>query len=289
MATPDILHVLDYFHVFQYPPTFKEIHIFMQREISAEELRTRLQGLVEKGILSQYTVPAGDRRETRYTRVGYQKYMRIYKERAAIAARKKQRAYAFTARLSQFPQIKFVGISGSVSMNNSSRQDDIDLFIITEFYRMWTVRLISLGMAQLFGVRRKYNDAHTSDTICMNLFFDESNLLIPESKQNEYVAHEVLQVKPLIDKNYLYDRLLLANPWIFGIFPNAPAYYEPLIDSAVKPGKRSLTEVIAGRVQRAIMARHRTTEIITDSQLWFFPDDFERKLRSKIELQDGST
>lgn len=44
----------------------------------------------------------------------------------------------------------------------------------------------------------------------------------------------------------------------------------------------SLTELLE-RLLKALqlffIKKHKTTEIITDAQLWFFPDDFEKKMK----------
>ena len=37
-----------------------------------------------------------------------------------------------------------------------------------------------------------------TNKVCLNLFFDESDLAVPKFKRSEYVAHEVLQMKPLV-------------------------------------------------------------------------------------------
>ena len=38
-------------------------------------------------------------------------------------------------------------------------------------------------------------------------------------------------------------------------------------------------ESIFKKVQLSLINRHRTTEIITSTQLWFHPDDFEKKIK----------
>ena len=36
------------------------------------------------------------------------------------------------------------------------------------------------------------------------------------------------------------------------------------------------------KLQLQLINKHKTTELITDSQLWFHPDDFEKKLTKKF-------
>ncbi|MCS6956816.1 MAG: hypothetical protein NZM02_03175, partial [Patescibacteria group bacterium] len=39
-------------------------------------------------------------------------------------------------------------------------------------------------------------------------------------------------------------------------------------------------ENLLKKFQLSLINKHRTSEIITDSQLWFHPVDFEKKIRS---------
>jgi hypothetical protein len=48
---------------------------------------------------------------------------------------------------------------------------------------------------------------------------------------------------------------------------------------AMTPG--NFAELVLKTLQLSYINRHRTTEIITDTQLWFFPRDFEKKLRKE--------
>jgi len=214
--------------------------------------------------------------------------------------------------LSLFPQIKLVGLSGSISMMNASEEDDIDLFIITAKNRLFTGRFIALVLAQILRLRRSRDSAkqflsHESLTsasrgplesekiafasshqhknkVCLNLFFDESNLKVPKFKQTEFVGHEVLQMKPIIIKSNIYERFLKANEWVFRLFPNATP---PVIP--VKTGiqsKITLFIIISNKVEQTLKSfqlyfinKHKTTEIITSSQLWFHPDDFGKKIK----------
>ena len=174
-------------------------------------------------------------------------------------------------------------------MMNAKEDDDFDLFIITAKSRIFTSRLIALVLAQSLGLRRSRDSESLlshgdyKNKVCLNLFFDESDLNIPESKKNYYVAHEVIQVKPLVSKNNVYELFLYSNKWVYDIFPNAqPQFHQTLQND--KRSKSRMTfvgnyiELILKKVQKSIINRHKTTEIITDTQLWFFPEDFEEKL-----------
>jgi hypothetical protein len=191
-------------------------------------------------------------------------------------------------------------------MMNAGENDDIDLFIITAKNRLFTGRLISLVLAQLLGLRRVWDletshqslvTNHHTNKVCLNLFFDESNLKVPKFKQTEFVGHEVLQMKPIIIKGDIYERFLKANEWVFKLFPNGKSKFQILNLKSQINNKRfkfkilnlfgtwNLGFIISNKIesflknlQLTLINRHRTTEIITPTQLWFHPDDFEKKI-----------
>ncbi len=286
--------VLKYFSFFAYNPTLDEVYTFFPIKISKKSL---------KYTPSQYSV--GKKiSKGKLESWPYRSYIKL---------------------LSLFPQIKLVGLSGSISMMNAKEDDDIDLFIITAENRLFTGRFIALTLAQLFRLRRsrkaryqKFFDGkpqtaknlvsslsqnNHKDKICLNLFFDGSNLKVPKFKQTEFVGHEVLQMKPVINKGNIYERFLEANLWVQAIFPNS--YW---IISKVKSQKSKIQvksqkyfknfklltltsnfslltfnfiESILKNLQLTLINRHRTTEIITNSQLWFHPDDFGKKIKNQ--------
>ena len=306
--------VLKYFSFFAYDPTLDEIHTFFPVRISKKSLK--------------YTPPQ-------------------YSIGRKVSKRKLQNwpYRSYIKLLSLFPQIKLVGLSGSISMMNAKEDDDIDLFIITAKNRLFTGRFIALVLAQLLGLRRqrqlrkldtvffdrltpqgpqaivpkkgsslsfnnetmKQLNNHVRDKVCLNLFFDESNLKVPKFKQTEFVGHEVLQMKPIIIKGNIYERFLEANLWVQDIFPNSS-----WIMSKVKSQKSKIQvksqkyfknfklltltsnfllltfnfiESILKNLQLTLINHHRTTEMITSTQLWFHPDDFEKKITQNKTLQ----
>lgn len=231
--------------------------------------------------------------------------------------------------LSFAPQIKLVGLSGSMAMMNAGKKDDIDLFVITRKNRLFTGRFIALLLAQLLCLRRKRNSGEkaryrvfsppypkeaqaiaqkqvfslynhetikqwnnsTRDKVCLNLFFDELDLAVPKFKRCEYVAHEVLQMKPIINKSYTYEKFLGANRWVFRLFPNSKRInlkfkIENLklnknLEFKIKNCLGNKIELILKSIQLSLIHRHQTSENIGNTQLWFHPDDFRKKLKLK--------
>jgi hypothetical protein len=282
-----IISVLKYFSFFKYYPTSEEIYTFLQVKINKNEFKKELKRI-------KYTPPQ-------------------YSIGKKISKRKLNnwRYKAYIQLLSLFPQIKLIGLSGSISMMNAGENDDIDLFVVIAKKRLFTGRFITLILAQLFGLRRnrETRESFNNQTmkqlnnvfrnkVCLNLFFDESNLKVPKFKQTEFVGHEVLQMKPIVVKGDIYERFLEANDWVFKLFPNGKSKFQILNLKSQINNKRfkfkilnlfgtwnlrftisNKIELILKKIQLNSINKHRTTEIITSTQLWFHPDDFEKKIK----------
>lgn len=325
-----ILDVLKYFAYFKYAPSFEEIYTFLPVKTTRKELTKNLQNLTIKRsiihnvrhsgkskrsedasrISTKYTEKTLDfARVTNtvlssiiYTLPGHSTFFSKRAFRAVETENQLKKVSQYISLLTRFPGIKLIGLSGSCAMGYASKKDDVDLFIIASRGYLWTTRFFALFLAQFMGVRRNRGVNQAPGKVCLNLLFNERDLLVPYYKQNKYVAHEVLQMKPLVNKDHAYEKFLKANEWVGAFFPNALALSSrsqwtktigsgdlkkkrlprsPALAGALAMTGGSCIEYFLKTFQLIFINRHRTTEIITDTQLWFFPHDFEKKLRRK--------
>ncbi len=266
----ELASVIKYFAFFDYFPEFDDVYTFFPTKVSKKQLKILLDA--KKYTVGEYSSSSLTKRK--------------------ISKRKLEnwRFRMYLKLISLFPQIKLVGLSGSISMMNAGLEDDIDLFIISEKNRLFTARFLATTIAFIMGLKRPLGLKKASDKICLNLFFDENNLKVPRLKQTKFVGHEVLQMKPIINKNNIYERFLAANDWVFGLFPNALSVFS--MKYKVSSMKKILNtkyfildtffdkiESFLKNLQLNLISRHKTTEIITSTQLWFHPDDFEKKIK----------
>jgi len=263
-------NVLRYFDYFGYIPSFEEIHTFFPVKISKIRLKSYLN--------STY----------KHTLGGYGIGSKVEGRKSKVALNKIARAQKYINFISRFPQIRLIGLSGSVAMLNAKKNDDVDLFIISTGNRLWTARFIANMAAWLYGLKRKRGASVAQDKVCLNLFFSESSLKIDKKLQTEYMAHEVLQMIPIMDKNQTYRRFLYENDWISRIFPNVHLKrYFP--DSASYVSCRSQQEnsfslgVIGNGLERLFkvlqlfyMSKPKGDERIENGKLWFHPRDYSR-------------
>lgn len=275
----EILQTINYFSCFSYAPNLEETYTFLPKKTTRKLLEKAFEKLFKsKKVLMK---------SGRYTIEGYSMYFNKHVVRTAYSNNKLIRLRKYVKILSLFSQIKLIGISGSLAMMNADRNEDMDIFIITAKQRLWTGRFISLLIAQLMGLRRRRTAKKVKDKVCLNLFFDLADLKVPKHKRTEYVAHEVLQMKPLVVKENMYRKFLKQNNWVFDIFPNAFDMLGYSKKYVILKKENKITfmkpignffELILKNLQNYYIRRHQTTELITQNQLWFFPDDFELKL-----------
>lgn len=247
----DVELVLRYFRQFDYTPTFEEIFTFLPRKTTKKRLKAYINR-TNKNTLGEYN-------------------------------KKIKKAMPYVGFISTFPQIQLIGLSGTMSMMNVKQEDDVDLFIISARNRLWTSRFLAITIAWLLGLKRKPRVSLARDKVCLNMFFDEKSLQVPIFKQNEYVAHEVLQMKPIINKSGAYERFLEANKWVVNYFPNSksnlPAGRQVSKPKTSNSKTGNLIEYLLKQLQLRLINRHRTNEIISQGQLWFHPNDFQKKVK----------
>ncbi len=140
------------------------------------------------------------------------------------------KAHRVAQLLSALPSIEMVAVTGSLAMNNAKKNDDIDLMIITQDGALWLTRLFVIPLVRLF-FKARFPVSHprggrmvspgVKDSICLNLWLDTSVLSLSANKRSLYTAHEVLQIKPLLNRHYSYERFIMANSWTKTYLANA--------------------------------------------------------------------
>lgn len=265
--------VLDYFAYFSYAPSFQEIYTFFPKKISIQTLRSCLHKEASNGFIHKlphnryfrpsrsdsYTIPQYSIFRKKNIQKPIQLYLRI---------------------LSLLPLVRFVSVTGASAMSGCRADDDLDLCIVSKRYHIWTTRFFAVILAKMLGI-------HTHTGVCLNLFFDEQDLLIPSDKQNSYIAHELVQMKPIVDKDSLHGRFFRKNSWILKYYPNVriQRINEPhrQLHSEQDDSLPRLTHIerFFRSIQLPIIRKNHTSLLITSGQLWLFKNDFEKKLKRR--------
>jgi hypothetical protein len=122
-----------------------------------------------------------------------------------------------------------VGITGSVAAENARPDEDIDLFIVCKNNTMWWTRLCLRIYIKLHGIEhRRYGQKEKPNDFCFNLWMEENCLTVPKLKQNEKNAVDLILVKPIFNKDKIYEKFIAENSWVKKFVANG---YHQLIKS----------------------------------------------------------
>ena len=197
------LKTIVYFDLFDYPLTMEEIGLFMDRRSSADELDQALLRLKESGLIFSHG---------KYYSV--KNAPSLVKRREAgneLAEHLLTKAFKISSFLYQFPFVRGIGISGSLSKNFADERADIDYFVVTKANRLWIARtLMHLFKKLTFLVGKQHY-------FCMNYFVDEEALTIQE--KNLFTAVEVATLIPVCGNGSM-ESFFTANAWIDYYYPN---------------------------------------------------------------------
>lgn len=199
---PSILKVVAYFDLFNYPVTLEEICFFMDREAPVSVLTPELDALVA---------------EKRLFRLGAFYSLQndpLLTERRLKGNRHADELLRIADRISrflyQFPYVKGIGISGSLSKHYADEDADIDYFIITSSNRLWIARTLMHLVKKWSFLRGRQH------WYCMNYFVDEEALEIEE--KNIFTATELITLLPACGNGGLV-RFFDANNWVTSFLP----------------------------------------------------------------------
>jgi hypothetical protein len=200
-----VLSVLSYFEIFRYPLTVVEIQHYLSVKISLEDLSNCLSQLVQAGVVYHF--------DTYYQTLPDSEWITERREKNARAALFLPKAYTMGRFIGQFPFVKAVMVSGSMSKDCMSEDGDIDFFLITTPERLWLARTILVMYKKIFLFNsHKY--------FCVNYFIDTNHLEIAE--KNLFTATECATLLPVYNA-VLYQAFMAANTWVqHDYYPNIP-------------------------------------------------------------------
>ncbi len=278
-----ILRTLCYADVFDYPLTGKEVFRWLIGPLDPPALKKKT-GIINTLKTANHKIKE---RGGYYYFSGRSQIISLRQRRLKYAQEKLAVAVKVAKWLNLIPSVRIVAVSGALAMNNADRDDDIDLLIVTTKDRLWLTRLIVVPLVSLVARRRKpgkqWDNADTikqwKNAICLNLFLDEDALIIPSSKRNLYTAHEIVQIKPLLNKAQTYEKFLSRNIWINDYLPNIKINQKPETKNQ-KPENRSpinlcsllsLLNFLAFKLQLFYMEPRMTRESVNAHSAFFHP------------------
>jgi len=204
-----ILRTLAYADIFDYPLTLEEIHRFLiGQEVTKSKLKTILN--------SQFSIP--NSQSGFYFLRGREKILATRKKREKWSQKKMKIARKVARWLRLIPTIKMVAVTGALAMENSDKEDDVDLLIVTAKNRLWFSRGLVVTFLRFFGLYRR--PRKIKNMICPNMLLDEEHLVVHKKEQDLFSAHEVCQLKVLWEKDGIYQKFVKENQWAKRFLPN---------------------------------------------------------------------
>lgn len=228
----DILATVAYFDLFDYPLTQTEVYLFLRKPYSYDEYYKALHRLSSSNALYHldgfYSIQNNEYLPERR------------REGNALARQMLMTAEKVAAFLYQFPYVRGVAVSGSLSKQYADVNSDIDLFIITDKNRLWFARTLMHLMKKFSFLFKK------QDLFCMNYFVD---LHTPEiQEKNIYTAIEIATLIPLRGIE-AFGEFYKSNNWVKTFLPNHSmkvAYAQDSNNNIIKRLLERLFNNIAG-------------------------------------------
>ena len=231
----EILATLAYFEIFNYPVTSFELFQFLQVSCNYSDLCKTLHILVDEKIIFRF--------EEFYC-LHYDENMIIRRrERNQKAKTLLKTADNAAGILYNFPFVKGIGVSGSLSKNCADEHDDIDFFLIIEKNRLWLTRTILHIFKKLtFLVKKEH-------FFCMNYLVDEEALEIEE--KNIYTATETVTVLPFRGKE-AFERFYASNSWANKYLPNHVLRVSHINEKKSYPFKKAMEWLLRNPVSNLL-------------------------------------
>ena len=133
----------------------------------------------------------------------------IRARRAATTAVRWRVAARYAGWLRRVPFVRMVAVCGSLAVDNTEADGDVDLFLVAAPGRVWIVHTYAMVLRRLAG--------RPDIKVCPNLLLSRADLSVP--KPDLYRAREVAQVTPLWGEA-TYEEFLASNGWIHEMLPS---------------------------------------------------------------------
>lgn len=200
-----LIKTLAYYDIFDYPLTAGEIYQNLRvNHTTAFEVAGQLNGLVEKNVIH---------RKGNYFLLRDDDSLIARREKGnKLAAKRLKTARRMSRLIAQFPYVRAILLSGSLSKGFMEKNSDIDYFVVTQPNRLWLTRALLMFFKKIFLLNSKR-------LFCINYFVDSENLEIRE--KNIFTATEIATLIPTYGAS-VYDELYNKNSWIKDYYPNYP-------------------------------------------------------------------
>lgn len=194
--------------------------------------------------------------------------------------------------IGRLPGVTGVAVCNSLAYHHTTEKSDIDLFILTEPSRVWSVRLLAVSMMAL--LRKRPHEADR-DPICCSFFVDSTAHSIAPYKvaaDDPYLVYWATTLIPLVERDGAFAAFRTANAWAFSEVPN----HRPVVRArAFRPAirRRFPLHVVAERTARTLqekkfpkritaMQNLDTRVVVNDHVLKFHENDRRQEIAKAL-------
>jgi len=236
------------------------------------------------------------------------KWVRKRLIRHALAQRKWKIARRAVWWMGWIPFVRMVGVTGSLSLDNTRPESDLDLLVVVKSGRIWTARILMLMTVQLLGCRRKHWDREAPDKICLNHIIVDDKLVMAKEIRTLYTAVLYSHLRLLVgmdtykkwwEENGQWIRKYLMMPEV-EVLESRHAVKRPIIFKLKKGWLEGILlepigdglERYAEKVQRKLIDQHARGSqggrvVVSDEELAFHPDSKEDMVLNAFAQEPG--
>lgn len=223
-----ILATLAYYDIINFPLTAFEIHKYLInpsrlslanipiQDLKLSDIQEELDNLVRLNLINQES--------SFYFLNGRSGLDGLRIERAKLTDQKWKKFLWAIRWLQAVPYIRGIFASGSMAMDNTDPDSDFDVMIIVRSGRLYTTRLLLLGLTTVLGTRRKPHELVAPDKLCFNHYLTEDSLQIKHTSL--YNAQSYAHLKPVLISRDVFDKFFGENRWINKYLFNFQPTYE---------------------------------------------------------------
>ncbi len=161
-------------------------------------------------------------------------------DRHALAQEKWRRLRRVAWWLQAIPFLRMVAGSGSLAREFVRDSSDLDVLVIAETGRIWTVRFLLTVLLDLCRIRRRPTGP-TKDLVCLNHYLALGSLHIPY--QSVYTAYEYARLVPLMGEDICAAFRSANRAWLL-------TYLARVFPDRVRHRKTVRTSRLLGALQR---------------------------------------
>lgn len=222
-----ILRTLVYYDIFEYPLSKKEIiEHSCTKGLNDNNCSRVLEYLVENRVIFKI--------DNFYSLSNNPKNIENRIKGNDLAKKWMRKAKRFSKFISNFPYVRGISLSGSLSKGYIGDDPDIDYFIITKENRLWLSRTLLVAFKKIF----LFNSYRY---FCVNYFIDTNNLEIEE--KNLFTATELSTLIPVYGKS-VKERFFESNRWVKDYYPNYLSQAQEELTNKPSGFIKQFTEII---------------------------------------------